>query len=158
MKRLLAVLIAMLALSGCSSPDQKGTDAALTSFSYSHSGMSTDEIYTYSVRMEEGCYLADFDLYCRFELYGVPMDNAEVQTLEKLINDSGLWVWNGFSKRNTHVLDGESFALSATFVDGGTLKANGNNAFPSGYYEGSAAICNFFEDFMDRYGIDPWEE
>lgn len=158
MKRLLAVLIALLALSGCSLSDKNGKDAALTSFSYSHSGMSTDEIYTYSVRMEEGRYLADFDLYCRFELCDVPMDNAEVQALEKLIKDSGLWAWNGFSESDAYVLDGESFGLSAAFADGRTLEACGNNAFPAGYREGAAAICNFFENFMDRHGINLWEE
>lgn len=158
MKRLLAVLITLLALYGCSSPDKKGTDAALVSFSYSHSGMSTDEIYTYSVRMEEGCHLAGFDLYCRFELCDVPMDNAEVQALEKLIKDNDLWAWNGFSKRNAYVPDGESFALSAVFADGRTLSASGNNAFPAVYREGTAAICNFFEDLMTRHDIDPWEK
>lgn len=56
------------------------------------------------------------------------------------------------------MLDGESFSLSACFADGKTLRVHGNNAFPEGYREGVIAINVFFEIWMEKKGITPWNE
>lgn len=158
MKRLFFLMFLLLALFGCNFPDRPATDAAIEAFSFRHSGMSTEEIYTYSVRKDGGRYLADFDLFCQFEFHDVPLEDEDAAALKTLMDEYSLREWNGFAKSNSFVLDGESFGLSAAFADGKTLQASGNNAFPRGYHEGAAAIKRFFAEIMDKHGIDPWED
>ena len=155
MRRLIGALMALiLSLTGAQ-PSSVRTDAALTGFSFSHSGMSTDQIYTYSVRMQDGRMLADFELYCRYEIEGVVLDTEDVEALRALIDGCDLWSWNGFRGSNPDVLDGEGFDMSATFADGMKLCARGSNAFPEGYAAGERAICAYFGALMEKYGIDP---
>lgn len=155
MKRLLGALLALiLALTGAQTAPVR-TDAALTAFSFSHGGMSTDQIYTYGVRCQDGRMLADFDLYCRYEIEGVELDGEDAELLRALIDENDLWSWNGFRESNSHVLDGDSFGLRAAFADGTELSAWGSNAWPKGYSAGAQAICAYFEALMEKYGIDP---
>ena len=155
MKRwMTALLLPLLLLTGCTRSVPR-TDAPLEAFSFSHTGMSTDQIFGYRVYRSGGQYLADFDLYCRFEVQGVVLDEADAAALRQLIEDANLWQWNGFAGRNNYVLDGEGFGLTVTFRDGTTLSAQGSNAFPKGYGEGAGAITRYFQALMDKHGIDP---
>lgn len=151
-----ALALALLIFALCGASNHSETDAPLQAFSFSHSGMSVDQIYAYDVRLEDGRYLADFELYCGFTYCDVPLDGEDVEALEALIDDCELWQWNGFSESNSCVLDGESFGLSVRFADGKTLQAYGNNAFPEGYHDGASAINDFFEALMKENGIAPW--
>ena len=150
MIRLISAVLA-LACGWFGAQPSAGTDAALVSFAYSHSGTSVDQIYAYSVRAGDGRLLADFDLYCRDEICDVPLDEEDAAALRTLID--GLWPWNGFAGSNAYVLDGESFGLSAEFEDGTRLTASGNNAFPDGYQAGEAAIRAYFEGLMEKHGV-----
>ncbi len=155
MKQLIAALMALiLALTGAQTAPAR-TDAALTAFSFNHGGMSMDQIFSYAVYERDGRMLADFDLYCRYEIEGVELDAADVEALRELIDENDLWSWNGFQKSNSYVLDGDSFGLSASFADGTELSAWGSNAYPKGYSAGAQAICAYFEALMEKYGIDP---
>lgn len=150
------MLALLVLLTGCR--PAAGMGAALENFSYSHSGMSADSIYTYSLRRENDGYLADFDLYGQFCIENVPVDAADAAELERLIGAQGLWAWNGFSGSNDFLLDGESFSLYAAFADGDVLTAHGNNAFPEGYSDGASAIRGVFERIMEKNQIDPWKD
>lgn len=155
MKQLIAALMALiLSLTGAQTAPVR-TDAALTTFSFNHGGMSVDQIYSYAVYEQDGCMLADFDLYCRYEIEGVELDGEDVKALRTLIDENDLWSWNGFQKSNSNILDGDSFGLSASFADGTELSAWGSNAYPKGYSAGAQAICAYFESLMEKYGIDP---
>ena len=155
MKQLIAALMALiLALTGAQ-PSPVRTDAALTAFSFNHGGMSTDQIFSYAVYERDGRMLADFELYCRYEIEGVELDAADVEALRALIDENDLWLWNGFQESNSYVLDGDSFGLSASFADGTELSAWGSNAYPDGYSAGAQAICAYFEALMEKHGIDP---
>lgn len=155
MKQLLSALMALiLSLTGAQTAPVR-TDAALTAFSFNHGGMSMDQIFSYSVYAQDGHMLADFELYCRYEIEGVELDGEDVELLRALIDEFDLWSWNGFQKSNSQVLDGDSFGLSASFADGTELSAWGSNAYPKGYSAGAQAICAYFEALMEKYGIDP---
>ena len=155
MRQLLSALMALiLSLTGAQTAPVR-TDAALTTFSFNHGGMSTDQIFSYAVYERDGRMLADFDLYCRYEIEGVELDAADVEALRELIDENDLWSWNGFQESNSYVLDGDSFGLSASFADGTKLSAWGSNAYPKGYSAGAQAICAYFEALMEKYGIDP---
>lgn len=152
MTRLIGWLLALLCCWYGAQPAVR-TDAALTEFQYSHSGMDMSQIYCYSVRAEDGRLLADFDLYCHYEIRDVELDAEDAAALRTLIDECDLWSWNGFCKRNSDVLDGEWFSFSAAFEDGTQLSASGGNAFPKGYREGAAEIRGFFEDMMEKHGV-----
>ena len=156
MTRLAALLLALalVPLMGGGPVGRTGSDA-LVGFSYRTSGMSAEEIRSYSVRTEGGRCLADIELYCCLEYMDVPLEDEEVRGLERLIADCGLWDWNGFSGSNPDVLDGESFSLSASFADGREIRAWGSNSFPEGYFHADQAIEDFFAGVMARHGIDP---
>ena len=155
MKQLLSALLALiLSLTGAQTAPVR-TDAALTAFSFSHGGMSMDQIFSYAVYAQDGRMLADFELYCRYEIEGVELDGEDVELLRALIDEFDLWSWNGFQKSNSQVLDGDSFGLSASFADGTELNAWGSNAYPKGYSAGAQAICAYFEALMEKYEIDP---
>ena len=155
MKRLIGALLGLiLALTGAQISPVR-TDAVLTAFSFSHGGSSTDQIYTYSVRMQDGRMLADFELYCRYEILDVALDAADVEALRALIDAFDLWSWNGFQYSNSCILDGDSFSMRADFADGTQLSAWGSNAYPDGYSAGAQAICAYFETLMEKYEIDP---
>ncbi|MDO5322410.1 MAG: hypothetical protein Q4G06_00185 [Clostridia bacterium] len=151
MKQLIAALMALI----LSQTAPVRTDAALTTFSFNHGGMSVDQIYSYAVYEQDGCMLADFDLYCRYEIEGVELDAADVEALQALIDENDLWSWDGFQESNSYVLDGDSFGLSASFADGTKLSAWGSNAYPKGYSAGAQAICAYFGALMEKYEIDP---
>lgn len=152
MTRLIGWLLALLCCWYGAQPAVR-TDAALTEFQYSHSGMDMSQIYCYSVRAEGGRLLADFDLYCAYEIRDVALDAEDAAALRALIDECDLWSWNGFSRSSSDVLDGEWFSLSAAFGDGTQLSASGSNAFPKGYREGAAEIRGFFEDMMEKHGV-----
>ena len=154
MKQLLGALLALILAQIVPQPAPVRTDAALTCFCYSHSGMNTDQIYSYSVRAGDEGMLADFDLYCWYEIEGVPLDAADVEALRALIDECDLWSWNGFAGSNPDILDGESFSLSISFADGTELHAWGSNAWPKGYGAGAQAICAYFDALMEKHGVE----
>ena len=47
----------------------------------------------------------------------------------------GVPSWNGFSKSDPNVLDGESFSLDIELSDGRKIYAHGCNAYPKNYHE-----------------------
>ena len=154
MRQLLSVLMALIvALTGAQTAPVR-TDAALTYFCYSHSGMNSDQIYSYSVRAGDEGMLADFDLYCWYEIEGVALDGEDVESLRVLIDECDLWSWNGFSGSNSEILDGESFSLRISFADGTELHAWGSNAWPKGYGAGAQAICAYFDALMEKHGVE----
>ena len=154
MKQLIGALLALLLMQIAPQPAPAGTDAALTYFCYSHSGMNSDQIYSYSVRAGDEGMLADFDLYCWYEIEGVALDGEDVESLRVLIDECDLWSWNGFSGSNSEILDGESFSLSISFADGTELHAWGSNAWPKGYGAGAQAICAYFDALMEKHGVE----
>ena len=60
MRQLLSALMALiLSLTGAQTAPVR-TDAALTTFSFNHGGMSMDQIFSYAVREQDGRMFADF--------------------------------------------------------------------------------------------------
>ena len=157
MKYFLPLLMVLLTLTGLLTVPPQGGSTELISFSYSQSGMSADQIYTYTVRSSKGRYWADFELYCRYEIDDVPLTLSDVQALEALIDQAGLRQWDGFSGVNAYMLDGQCFSLYADFSDGTTLHASGSNSFPAGYIDGREAMNRFFRELMERYHVWPEE-
>lgn len=133
-------------------------DYSLSEFSFSHSGSSTDEIYSFEVHREGDRLLIDLDLYCVYQNADIELSAHECAALEKLVDDYDLMKWDGFDGRDDYVLDGSSFSLTVKLRDGTGAHAYGDNSFPEGYAQAKAAIDEFLRGVLDNRDIDPWAQ
>jgi len=128
------------------------TDAALTEFSYSHSGSMVDEIYSYEIKSDESSptgYTGIFSLHCGYEVYSIFADAELVQAVIDLIEECELHKWNGFNETDSMVMDGSGFSLKIAYVDGTEVYAHGSNSFPANYGESADKIDMLFEAYME---------
>ncbi len=62
------------------------------------------------------------------------IDEEVVDALMQVIDEYDVASWDGFNKSVDHVLDGEGFWLEVTLMDGTSILARGDNAFPDNYF------------------------
>ena len=148
----LALLTVLLTAVACSKTLR--TDAPMTDFSFSHSGMHTGLIYTLSAARTESGWQADLSLLAGEREYALPMTEKEAGELTELVKAHELNRWNGFDKVNRSALDGYSFEMAIDYEDGQHLYASGSNAFPKGYDAAHEAILTFFGELMEKNGIE----
>lgn len=163
MRRALALLAMGAALTGAFGLTRvdtapKETDAPLTSISFSHSGTSIDQCFSYAAYLDDGVMLADFCLYGAEEITGVPLDADEADAVLALPAQADFLLWDGFHQTSRNMLDGDSFSLTMFFADGTVLSASGNNAYPEGYQAGYSAIRECFDPIIERHHLSPWDE
>lgn len=156
MKPLPAIALILVLLICCfPALGEKAADVEMIeSFFYSCSGESIDAIRSYEIRKTDRGYLADISLFAGRKRIILSMTEEEVTALAESLGD--LYAWDGFSKDNPNMLDGESFHMSIAYADGSTVAAWGNNAFPEGYYDIKLAIHAFFQGLMEQYRIDEY--
>ena len=78
--------------------------------------------------------------------------NGLLMKLEKLIEDSGAMLWDGFNKRRVllNVSDsGTSYTLFMEFSDGTTVRVNGYDARPEGFEKLLGDVQTLFEKHED---------
>ena len=165
MRRAWAMLALLAALTGAFGPARadtdmtpKATDAPLEQFSFSHSGSSVDQCFSYTAYMENGVMLADFSLYGAEEITGVQLDADEADAVLALPAQADFSLWDGFRRAAGDVLDGDSFSLTLRFADGTEISAFGSNAYPEGYQAGYSAIRGCFDPIIERHHLSPWDE
>lgn len=125
----------------------------ITSFSFTHTGMSTDECFCYSAEQtEEGVRLYIEELFSGGFIVDTIIDEPVLEQLGEMAGRYRLDRWDGFDKKNRHVMDGSRFSLSVELTDGSTISASGSNAFPEGYSDAEQEIRMLFEDLIDRHG------
>jgi len=154
-RRMIAVLLVLAVLltaSACSKPLR--TDAPISSFSFSHSGMHTGLIYTLSAARTETGWQANLSLLAGEREYILEMTEAEAEDLAAIVRKHELNRWNGFDRVDRTALDGTDFDLKIHYEDGQTLSASGSNAFPKGYKEAHEEILDFFGELMERNGLE----
>ncbi len=67
------------------------------------------------------------------EVPEIETDAAFMERLEQIVRDHNVAAWNGFSRSQKNVLDGDSFHLYIRMANGETLGAGGYEAWPEGY-------------------------
>lgn len=145
-KRWLLLLLGAVLLSGCTGVRQ--TDAQMTSFTYTHSGMHSGSIYTWEAcRTEDGAWVC-ISLLGSGMTFEHVMEEADYTHLGTLVDRYDLWHWAGFEKTNTRVMDGESFSLDIRFADGTAILAKGSNSFPDGYRELMDELHGIFSQYI----------
>ena len=114
--------------------------------------LSTFSVYRYGeIRYDSYNIFLDKDGYhvSVNDEESVPMKEETVQALMEVIETYDVSSWDGFSKANENVLDGEGFSLEIGFTDGTCVKADGDNAFPDHYVDAMGEIWNIL-------GSDPF--
>ena len=135
------VLSAATLLVGCTdggepqSGDAQGTQQAnLQSVHFSWGGMMYMRVFEYDFELRDGDWWLVLLGYEQEELLAAPLTQSECQQLQEAVQNADLPSWDGFDETNPNVLDGEGFWLEATYDDGTTVAAHGNNSFPDGYH------------------------
>lgn len=117
-------------------------------FSYQHRGSSAYDGYRYTFyRDETGVHLTA-DMNSGREKLQVTLDVETMEKLEQIVFAHQMQNWDGFSKTNSHVMDGEGFSLHITFMDDTEISAKGNNAFPAGYGDAENAFGGMFREMV----------
>ncbi|MBE5874725.1 MAG: hypothetical protein E7287_10040 [Lachnospiraceae bacterium] len=153
--QLLFVLILMIILCSCGKKEKtiEGETMEITLFSFTHTGMSTEECFLYSAEQtENGIRLYTEELFSGGLIVDKIVDEPVLEQLSEIANKYHLDKWDGFDKKNKHVMDGSDFSLSVTLADGKTISAHGSKSFPDGFADVEREIRGLFEDLIDRYG------
>lgn len=160
--QLIFVLILMIVLCGCGKKADlgqlheeipaEGEPMEITLFSFIHTGMSTEECFLYSAEQtEDGIRLYTEELFSGGLIVDTIVDEPVLEQLGEIAGKYRLDRWDGFDKKNKHVMDGNNFSLSVTLADGKTISAHGSNSFPDGYGDAKQEICELFENLIDKY-------
>lgn len=156
--QLIFLWILMIALCGCGKKAEQGEIQAMgepmeiTSFSFTHTGMSTEQCFLYSAEQtEDGIRLYTEELFSGGLIVDTIVDEPVLEQLGEIAGKYCLDRWDGFDKNNKHVMDGNNFSLSVTLADGKTISARGSNSFPDGYGDAKQEICELFEYLIDKY-------
>lgn len=157
------ILIAAVVLCGCNKtktpaefpeePIPEGEPMEITSFSFTHTGMSTEECFQYEVEeTENGIILHTEELFSGGFVLDTLIEEPILEQLGEITGRYRMDLWNGFEESNRHVMDGSNFSLSIMLKDGTSISARGNNRFPTGYQNAESEIVTLFEDLIDKYG------
>lgn len=143
-------------------PGEKGTDgkgrrakdnkSGISQFNYRFDGTIGGNNYSYSLSSKDGAVTFKYESMVYPKL-GEAETAAESEVLDRLFEaylEYRLAEWDGYSKYNTMVCDGEGFSLSIRFNDGAFLFADGSNAFPPRYAEFVGAMSAILDPLRDR--------
>lgn len=64
--------------------------------------------------------------------------------LENILKKNNIYLWNGFKKADKNVLDGRSFDLVYSDLDGNYISASGYMKYPRGYQKFKEEVHNYF--------------
>ena len=153
---IMGILTLLSGLFGCRKgliPGEKGDDglglravpnkSGAVAFYYSYDGTIGGNNYSYDVRREE-----DGRVFFTYESMEYPdygemrreVDGAFLESLNALYMEHNLCRWDGYSKYNPNIDDGDGFSVRFSFADGASMSAHGSNCYPDGYREFSAAM------------------
>lgn len=126
--------------------------SGLTYFYYSYNGSIDAGSWSFEVSEEDGAALVKYE-GMRYSEYGEMTsteDIALLKDLEKLYVDNNICQWEGYSKYNPNVLDGDGFSLDLKFADEKGMSASGSNTFPDGYGDFSREMHEIIDPVIDK--------
>ncbi len=134
---------------------QSGRTLEVVEFNWSHSGMSMEDCYSFSVKKkEDGAQLginvfAGIQGYVEKELF---VEEPVMDVFSKLAREYDLDRWNGFDESDSSILDGSIFTLTMVLDDGTKITAHGSNSFPPKYSSVASEIQKVFKQLVYDYG------
>ena len=105
-------------------------------FSYS-SGYMMNSDTVYEILKKDDKYYANIKPYLvpSDEAFEVELDEKVINEIIEVLNKYEVSKWDGFSKSNKYVLDGDSFSFSIHMEDGSDIFASGYMMWPKNYGE-----------------------
>ena len=116
-------------------------------FSYTE-GYSYEANYVYDLKCSDDCKIT-------IKNKGETIDDAKTYILvqskmseiENILNKYHVGIWDGFSKSNKHVLDGNSFEFYLKMKNGKGVSASGYMKWPKDYDRVKKELISVFNDF-----------
>ena len=117
-------------------------------FTYT-SGYAMYSYATYELKCTDKCTL-------KAKQVGVPDEEAieveipkeKMSVIEAKLNEYHVSRWNGFSKTDKYVLDGDSFSLNIDYNDKDEVRAHGYMMWPNNYSDVKSYLVNTFNDYI----------
>ena len=143
-------------------PEEEGTDgegkkavsnkSGLKRFNYSYDGTIGGNNCSYNLKYENGVPVLRYESMEHHDYGEMKTEVGEdvVDLLNNIYLNLRIAEWNGYSKYNPGVCDGEGFSLNMGFNDGKSLHASGTNAFPPRYGAFCAAMEHVLEPIRDK--------
>ena len=127
-------------------------NSGVTYFYYSYNGSIGGNSFSYEVsKRDEGIIFVFEGL--EFRHLGemrTELDEAFLGKLDSLYRECNLRKWDGYSKTNRMVLDGDGFSLRIKFGNGKSISASGSNCTPKGYREFREKMNALFEPLKEK--------
>ncbi len=146
--------VLLVSCAGPQNPQNGGTAKNIVDFSFSHTGSTRAEIYSYKVSKTDSDILVHIEYGAGYlvidETGGVSMLNA----LNAIVIQNKIAEWNGFDEAGHSPLDGSGFDLLLTLSDGSEITARGNNRFPPAYDEFEKDVNDVFAPFIQKAQAD----
>ena len=76
------------------------------------------------------------------------VDDEFVQGIKKILSDNEVRKWDGFDKKDKHIMDGAGFTFDMRFSDGTEINAEGYMKYPDNYDEVYHAIAVQYEQLF----------
>lgn len=130
----------------------KENTSGISYFDYSFDGSIGGNNYSYIVKKNNDTFIFSFNsmLYRYLEITELQISKDIIDQLNDACLKYKIAEWDGYSRYNKYVLDGESFSLYIKFNDGKSISASGHNAFPSNYSEFCNSIDLIFKPLKDE--------
>ena len=77
-------------------------------------------------------------------------DNKVISEIENLLNKYEVYKWDGFSKSDNNVLDGNSFFFNLVYSDNKKINANGYMMYPKNYKEVKEGLDSIFMNLYNN--------
>lgn len=84
------------------------------------------------------------------DMFVKKIDLSFVKKIEDILNKYNVSRWNGFSKSDKNVLDGNSFSLSVIFQNDEKISASGYMMYPDNYGDVSGELDKLFMDIYNK--------
>lgn len=150
---IIGVIVVIILVTGClylflGKKDNKKELKDLTSLRFHYtSGYAMYAYTTYEIKYDNKYTIT-------IKPYGIPDEEAktydiseeEINKILNVLNKYNVIKWDGFSKSNKDVLDGDSFSFSAYFKDGRSISAHGYVSYPNNYGDVKKELIEIFEN------------
>ena len=117
-------------------------------FTYT-SGYAMDSYATYTLDCNDECILKVKQLGDKEEeTIEVEIPKEKLSVIESKLNEYHVSRWNGFSKSDKYVLDGDSFSFNLDYNDNDKISAHGYMMWPNNYSDVKSYLINTFNDYI----------
>jgi len=130
----------------------KDNESGVAGFYYNYEGSVGGDNFRYALKSSNGVVIFSYESmeHRKAGEMTKEVSGSVLESLNEICVSCRVAEWDGFSKRNTGVCDGEGFSIGIVFGDGSDLYADGTNVFPERYGEFCERIHALFDPIRDE--------